>query len=325
MKNLTVAFSTHRPETLPFAAKAMRGFPAVALEEPKHPDFAAMLSGDLSIDDYLLDSEYDYPAFARGLCQELRELAAQGVAVYQSDPFMDELMAIHERFAAGEGPGDIEPQGPAREVYDAERVWTKALIDFYDISVNGDFALVVAAVKTFARADAARGRLRDAMRAKELAGIIDFHDGLYVEAGYIHQYLPHALRRVLPPEVALSRLWLMGETTRAMSGRTKAMGAGDLLTVAFTFNPGFSGKAADLLAARSLIHVKALDKDERLPSEDDPAPDLRDEIEVSRLVSGLSYDDCRTLYGQIRRAGTAQSKHLLRLFAADRLSRLPDG
>jgi hypothetical protein len=103
------------------------------------------------------------------------------------------------------------------------------------------------------------------------------------------------------------------------------MGAGDLLTVAFTFNPGFSGKAADLLAARSLIHVKALDKDERLPSEDDPAPDLRDEIEVSRLVSGLSYDDCRTLYGQIRRAGTAQSKHLLRLFAADRLSRLPDG
>lgn len=314
MKRLALAFSTHRPETLPLAVRAMRGFPAVALEEPRHPHFEDMLSGRMDVADYLLDSEYEYPAFASGLCLELKALHAQGAAVYQVDPFMDELLDIHERFAGGEGPEDIEPVGPAREVYEAERAWTKALIDFYEISVRRDFREVVTAVQTFARADAARGRLRDAMRAKALAVLIEDHAGLYVEAGYIHQYLPFVLKRMLPPGVALDRLWLMANETQRLNGKTRAMGPGDMLTVAYTFNPGYCGPAADLLAARSLIHVKALVKEELPPTARDPAPHTRDEIEVAGLVSRLSYADCRKLYESLRRAGTAESRRLLEEF-----------
>jgi hypothetical protein len=314
VKSLTLAFSTHRPETLPYAIRAMRGFPAVALEEPRHPDFEAMLSGAIHVDDYLLDTEYEYPAFASGLCNELKALYGQGVSVYQVDPFMDELLAIHERFAGGQGPEDIEPDGTVREVYEAERSWTKALIDFYEISVSRDFHEVVAAVQTFARADAARGRLRDTMRAKALSALIQNHAGLYVESGYIHQYLPFVLKRMLPPGVTLARIWLMADVTRKLSGKNKAMGAGDILTVAYTFNPNFSGPSADLLAAKSLIHVKALEKEEQLPTTNDPAPDTRNEIEVSRLVAKLTFADCQKLYDLMRRAGTSKSRLLLEKF-----------
>lgn len=311
MKNLTLAFSTHRPETLPYAARAMRGFSAVALEEPASPNFTAMLAGEISIDDYLIETDFEYPEFARGLLAELRTLRDNGAAIFQVDPFMDELAAIHERFASGQSPRDIEPETPAQDVYFAERAWTKALIGFYATSVTAPFEQVVAAVKRFARVDAARGRLRDSMRARALTNLAAGFASVYVETGYIHQYLPHVLRPLLPPDVEMKRLWLMAPVVREITGKTRSMGPGDALTVAYTFRPGFQGPAADLLAARSLIHVKALVKEEMQPTKDDPAPHTRDEIETSRLVSRLSFDDCRKLYERMRTAGTAASKRLL--------------
>jgi hypothetical protein len=314
--NLTLAFSTHRPETLPYAAEAMRGFRAVALEEPKHPGFRDMLDRSLSIDAYLRETEFEYPAFARGLCRELRNLASQGIALYQVDPFMDELAAVHERFAAGESPEDIEAGTAARSVYEAEKDWTAALIDFYRKSVTAAFRDVVEAVKRFARQDAARGRLRDAMRANALVEIARGHANLYVETGYIHQYLPYLLKRALPPKTSLTRLWLMAPVVRELTGKTRALGPGDALTVACTFKPDFDSPAADLLAARSLIHVKALAKEEIEPTPDDPAPHTRDEIEVSELVSRLSFEDCRRLYERMRGSSTTRSRAFLDNFTA---------
>ena len=53
-------------------------------------------------------------------------------------------------------------------MYLAERNATKALLDYYQIAVTGSFEETVAAVKQFARMDAARFRLRDSLRAQEI-------------------------------------------------------------------------------------------------------------------------------------------------------------
>jgi hypothetical protein len=316
VRSLTLAFSSHRPETLPYAEAAMRGHDAIVLEEPGHPQFSAMLSGEVSIEDYLLDSEYEYPEFARGLCRVLRRFAAAGAPVLQIDPFMDELAAIHWRFADGQSPSDIEPGTAAHTVYSSERTWTAALIAFYRASVTSDFDSVVRAVKRFARADAARGRLRDRMRALALAELSKNYRRIYVETGYIHQYLPYVLKRLVPPEVNIERLWLTAPVVRPETGKSRVMGPGDTLTVASTFKPGFDGPAADLMAAQSLIHVKALYKEEIVPSQDNPAPHTMDEIEVNRMVSALTYDDCRHLYELVRGLPTDRARKIISGFRA---------
>jgi hypothetical protein len=292
------------------AAEAMRGRDAVFLEEPEHPGFRDMLAGRLDPEEYILEGDYEYPAFARGLCKVLKELHAAGTALIQLDPYMDVLVGIHERFAGGGSPADIR-EGYELQVYRKERRWFAALLDFYRLSMTGKFDQVVRSVKEFARVDAARGRLRDSMRAESLLQNITPFADAYVEAGYIHQYLPYRLKRLLPSDRVMERLWLMAPVTLPATGKSRIMGPGDVLTVAMTFKPDFNGPAADLLAARSLVHVKALAKEEMAPSPENPAPHTMDEIEIGRRVRKLSYQECRKLYRRMQRSRTLEAREFL--------------
>jgi len=48
------------------------------LGEPPAPGFDRMLRGKLSVDDYLLPIDVEYPRFSREMCRLLRELHAEG-------------------------------------------------------------------------------------------------------------------------------------------------------------------------------------------------------------------------------------------------------
>ena len=74
----TVAFSTHRPETLPPWANLAAAHAAIVLEEPPDPGLASMLAGELDIDAYLLTLDREYPDYSRGLCALLRDLHRRG-------------------------------------------------------------------------------------------------------------------------------------------------------------------------------------------------------------------------------------------------------
>ncbi|MDY7000935.1 MAG: hypothetical protein SVS15_04035 [Thermodesulfobacteriota bacterium] len=315
-KIVTLASSTHRPETLPFAAHAMRGHEAIFLEEPLLKDFVPMLEGAVSIDDYILQTDFEFPAFAKESCELFRELHREGKVLCQVEPFMETLAAIHELFADGGGPKDVLPRTPMFAVYEAERLWTAALLDFYKKSVGACFRDVVRAVQNFARADAARGRLRDLMRARSVAELLPLYTKVYVEMGYIHVALPRALKKLLPPGYALRRVYLMEPVVQKLMGKRQVLGPGDVLTILYTFRPDFTGKKADLLAAKSLIHIKALHKEEIPESPSDPAPHTRNEIETNRLVGSLSFEDCERLYGQIRNAGTKAARDMVRAYLA---------
>jgi len=72
---------------IPLISEAMRGHDAIFLEEPPAPGFDRMIRGELSIDDYLLPIDVEYPLFSRKMCDLLQDLYAEGKAILQVEPF----------------------------------------------------------------------------------------------------------------------------------------------------------------------------------------------------------------------------------------------
>jgi hypothetical protein len=308
--SVCVAFSTHRLETLPFAEARMRTHEAVVLEEPPEPAFAEMIGGRLSIDSYLEKRELEFPVFARACAELMCTLAADGIEIRQIDPYMDVMLSIHEFFDDGGRPGDIAAESLMGLVHAMERRWAATLIDFYAHSGSSDFDRVVVAVQQFAHTDARRGRLRDRLRAAVIAERTGAFGRVYVEAGTLHLPLLAELRARLGGAAEVRPVWLMEPVWRQLAGRRQVLGPGDELTLRYAFRPGFSDPRADLLAARSLIHVKLLDKDE-VSSSPEPHPHTRDEFETAEIVSRLCYADCRRLYPRVRAVDREEARRIV--------------
>jgi hypothetical protein len=107
MQQVSVGLCLHRPEMIPLISEAMRRHHAVFLEEPPAPGFDQMIRGELSIDDYLLPIDVEYPLFSRKMCELLQDLYAEGKAILQVEPFVESLLTIHEFFAEGHKPEDL--------------------------------------------------------------------------------------------------------------------------------------------------------------------------------------------------------------------------
>ena len=278
---ITLAYSTHRPETLPTAEALMAKHAVVFLEELRLQELAPMLSGEMAIEDYLLLQEVEYPDFGRLSCRMLRRLHRQGVIIRQGDPFMDILLEIHDRFAEGQGPADLPPATPMMDVYSAERSATAALLNYYEAAPAAAFEEVIRALTAFARADAARFRLRDRMRASFLIGAMPDLP-VYVEAGSMHLWLRRELKRRNTGRRAIHTHHLMAPAVRAISGRVYLMAPGDRLTATYLFTPRADNHRTRLLAAQSLIYNKIVTKVEHTASAGD-LPHTHDEWQAIQL------------------------------------------
>lgn len=317
---ITAAFSTHRLEVLCEAEARMREHEAIALEEPPHPDFQAMLCGAMAVEDYLQESEYEFPRFAEASCRLYRRLHAMGKRLIQVDPYMEHLNRLHDFFAAGGDSRGVDPTDPMHDVYRAEKRATAALLRFYELSMTAPFAHVVRAVIHFARADAARIALRDQMRAERLAQVALEVSTLYVESGYIHWKLFQELRRRIEPKRRVRACFLLERETRRRLGRKQLLGPGDALTLLFVFHPSIRGPLVELWAARSLIHIKLLHKDEMEPVHGS-MPHLEDEIQAHRLTSRLSWADCQKFYPGIRGRSPEEVRMILKSYCAQGIDR----
>ena len=256
MTTLTLVFSNHRPESLPFAAELMRLHRTVILEEPPDPKFRMMLDKAYSIDDYVSRLDTEYPEFSRKSCRLFQELHASGIQFYQVEPFLKQLLAIHQMFAEGKSPEDIPEKSSQSAVYLSEKKATHALIDFYDSAVNKTFEEVVEALENFARADADRFRLRDRMRAEALSQLAPDLSSVYIEAGTMHFWLRRELRQRCRWH-PLTSLHLMAPHIRTHTGKSLLMGPGDALTLIYIFNPSalfiFSESLDNLTFCKSLV------------------------------------------------------------------------
>jgi hypothetical protein len=304
---ITLGFTTYRPEALTLEKPEKLKHDLVVLEEPQTPGFEEMLNNQLSIADYLQLTDFAFAEYSQRSCRIMRELNAKGVKFQQIDPFMDELVRIHEFFASEGTPEQIQ-QEPTLSVYRAERKWTARLLAFYDSSLKEEFGQVVRAVQAFARADAERGALRDKMRAREIIKDHPEDEDLYVEAGYIHlSLLQEFLRHKIKPRI----FYVLEPIYRKLCSRRQALAPGDRLTWLYLNHPQYIGSYADLLAAQALIYNKIISKDE-LPTPANSFPHAQDEVECIGLVEDLAFSSCQNLFKQIRSLSTNKAKEKLK-------------
>lgn len=313
-QQITLGLSEHRPEMIPLIARAMRKHQAIFLEEPADGDFDQMLSGTRTVEDYLLGLDVEYPEFSRDMCYLLRNLKERGQEIIQVEPYLEVLLGIHAYFADGHGPGDLAEDSIQYPVYLAERNATRALISFYSISMRESFDNTLEAVKQFARADAARFRLRDSLRAQAMASLAQEFSSVYVEAGVIHYSLWQTLRQELDTSVRLKLLFLADEAIGLTSPRKYRYAPGDKLTLLYIFHPTYSETSREnLLAARSLIYSKLIAKNE-LTEDLTSWPHLRDELKCIHMTNRLSLDDCCNLYFQVRHSDTQQAHEAVQTY-----------
>ena len=306
---VTVAFGPHHLEAIPAMVASMRTHETILLEEPPFPGFSDLLAGRLAIDDYLLQIDPGCPRFARALCRELQHLHADGHRILQVEPFLDGLAEIHERFADGATPAAILADKGLRDIYLAEKAATGALIDFYAASRTDDFPALIEAVCTFARRDAARIRLRDRLRARAIRDLAATAPSLYVEAGFIHFDLFRRLRAAAA-EMRVEPLFLLQPEVDRLGVARRNIGPGDVLTLHYVFHDRLPAARAGLLAARSLIAVQLVAREELAPEADAPFPHCADDGLVNRLVDRLDLEQCRRLHARIRGQDRATALHL---------------
>jgi hypothetical protein len=327
MNKATLVLSNHRPETVALAAALMRKHTAIFLEEPPDPQFRSMLAGDIPVEDYVMALDVEYPEFNQAMCHVLKERHQQGVPIFQVEPFLEKLIEIHEIFASGGSPRDLEKGSTQYRVYMAEKEATAALLDFYRSAAASSFEKTVAAVKRFARFDSQRFVVRDRMRADALAPMIQDYATAFIEAGQIHYVLWRMLRRRLDSSVIVKPHFIMAPIVKSVGVNRHLYAPGDILTLRYIFHPAEEDPVEDLLAARALIYNKLILKDE-IAATEGHYPHTVDEIEVIETVRQLSLKDCADLFGVIRRANTPTARAIVQhhLSATGRKTfRLPQG
>jgi hypothetical protein len=322
MQQATLGFSVHRPEMIPLISDLMQRHDALFLEEPPTADFRQMLQGLVPVDDYLIPLDVEYPEFSLRMCRLLRELHRKGKKIFQVEPFIESLLAIHEFFAEGHGPGELNKDSLQHPVYLAERNATAALLAYYRTVMYESFDKTIAAIKQFARMDAARFRLRDSLRAQELATLIGKYSASYVEAGVIHYPLWRLLRQQVSSQIRVRPVFLADAALKTMKEKGHLYGPGDQLTLLYMFHPNITTTMREqVLAARSIIYSKIIVKKE-LTEEGSTFPHLRDELACIRATGQLTLADCRRLFPLIRRAKSSDARQIVAEYMAEFKPRL---
>ncbi len=323
MKNVTIGFSIHRPEIIDITDVLVQGHEVIFLEEPPQFGFQQMLAGELSIEEYLLPVEVEYPVFSRQMCRLLRKLHAQGKKILQVEPFLQHLLAVHEFFAKGHCPEELTVDSPEEQVYTAERDATKALLDYYQIVMDGTFEETIESTMRFARADAARFRLRDALRTRALAEAIPQYASAFIEAGSIHYGLYLHLKKRLPKQFNIKPVFIAHKAMQTIGEGGHLFGPGDQLTLRYILYANSKNTQDDaLLAARSLVYSKLVEKEE-LTAELETFPHIRNELACIQIVKRLTLGDCKRLFPLIRHAKSDQVRHMVEDYLARFKKRLP--
>jgi len=297
-KEFIIVFSSHRIEFLKFMEKFMQRCDTIILEEAPSLLFYEMLIDRISIKEYLQEEIFEFPNFSFRFYGMLKNLFKNGKKILQIEPYMERLLKIHEMFADGKTPKDISLTAELYEVYEIEKKATKSLIDFYEASISKSFNEIVEAVKTFAKADAERFRIRDMLRAEAISSFQD-SGRVFIEAGAIHQYLRKILLEKLNNRKVLT-VFALEDTVKNLTKRRWIFPPGDILTLRYIFEARENEELENLLSARALIYIMIIEKEEMFPTNEQPIPHLSDELRAIELVNKLSFKDCEKLYFEIR-------------------------
>jgi hypothetical protein len=163
----------------------------------------------------------------------------------------------------------------------------------------------------FARMDAARFRMRDSLRAQELASKVAKYSSSYIEAGVIHYPLWRLLRQRVSQNVKVRPVFLADAAVEKIRAKGHLYGPGDQLTLLYIFHPDIAKTIREqVLAARSIVYSKIIKKEEQTQGLNQ-FPHLRDELACIRTTKQLTLDDCRRLFPLVRRASTHEARQIV--------------
>ena len=319
MRQITVGLTPHRLEFLPVTRRLLQEHDVIVLEEAPDPLFRKMLSGEVSIPVYVEESEAGFPEYSKAFCKELRRLYLAGKRICQIEPYLERWLLIRMLLDEGLPAEQVRTIPELAPVYEMEHETFGRLLEYY-AAMQGSFEELVAKIKAFARADARRILLRDKMRAKEIVLLVKNcpeNAKIYVEAGYIHIKLLYFLAC---EGRGLFRLRVQNLLLKALSaGGFKGVlpSPGDGLTSYYLFGGKHRLVDEDLLAARSIVYIKLIDKEELKPSPGNPFPHLRNEVFWRLFVWELSYEDCKRLDRLIRLLPTPKAREIARRVFAE--------
>jgi len=289
--SILVLFTSHRVEMLPHFEEYAVKFDKIIIEEPRDKDFERMLKGEITVEDYVEKLNTAFPVYSQYQCELLKKLYAKGKKIHQVEPYLEILEKIHKAIERGKVE-EIPSDEDTTKVREIERKVNEAWIDYQEAFIKKDFDGLVDATVRFSKADAERFKVRDFMRAREIAKVIEDNSGVLVEAGQIHLLLPKYLEElgfkvstVSLPEMVAKKL-----------GIELYPNPGNELTKKFMLGEDISDEEARLMAARGLIYISLVPKEEMLPSDDNPYPHLIEENKIAKAVSKLSYDGCKKLF-----------------------------
>jgi hypothetical protein len=115
----------------------------------------------------------------------------------------------------------------------------------------------------------------------------------------------------MPKQVQLKPVFLAHKALRALGLKGHLFGPGDQLTLTYIFHPNIRETLKEvLLAARSLIYTKLIEKEE-VTVDLKTFPHVRNERACIRMVNLLTLDDCDRLFPLIRRVNTAHARKLV--------------
>jgi hypothetical protein len=193
----------------------------------------------------------------------------------------------------------------------AEKKSTGALLQYYQTTASRSFDMTVDAVKRFARTDAERFRLRDALRAQALSALLEKFSSSFVEAGMMHYPLKRLMVRQAPRSMRIKSVFPANEIIHCLDQKGHLYGPGDQLTLLYIFHPEITATEREtLLAARALIYSKIVIKEE-LNTDMAAYPHLRDELICIKATRGLSVNECRRLFAKIRGANTFDARQIV--------------
>jgi len=110
-------------------------------------------------------------------------------------------------------------------------------------------------------------------------------------AGYIHFPLANYLKA--------KRIFILEKPTKKLLSAKHALSPSDILTLRL-MRIKKPGEKERLLAARSLIYVALLSKNEMLPSKKNPFPHLSEEARIIKFLRNLNYEECRKYFNMFR-------------------------
>ena len=311
MNSVTLGLSIHRPEMIPYITEEMKRHDAIFLEEPPSANFRRMLYGSIPVESYLMELDIEYPVFSKDMCYLLRELYEQGKKIFQTEPYLEALVSIHEFFAEGHSRNELSENSLLYPVYIAERNATGALMAYYQAAMTASFDKSLEAVLRFARMDARRFRMRDSLRVQELAPLLKKYPSGYIEAGQMHYPIYRLLRKQITRSVPIQTVFLADAALKNIGESGHLYGPGDQLTLLYIFHPDMVETMREkLLAARSMVYSKIIHKDE-ITDGNNRLPHLSDEIKCIRSVNQLSVNDCRQLFQRVRRSTSHSARQIV--------------